>query len=49
MIGDASPSRRWRRWLEDTYILSRYVAQGITYEWCRRGLLVPQIERSEGL
>lgn len=34
---------------EDTYISPGYVAQGITYEWCRRGLLLQQIERLKGL
>jgi 2-aminoadipate transaminase len=34
---------------EDTYISPGYVAQGITYEWCRRGLLQPQIERLKQL
>ena len=31
------------------YISPGYVAQGITYEWCRRGLLPPQIERLKKL
>jgi DNA-binding transcriptional MocR family regulator len=34
---------------EDTYISPGYVAQGITHEWCRRGLLGPQIERLKTL
>jgi DNA-binding transcriptional MocR family regulator len=34
---------------EDTYISPGYLAQGITYEWCRRGLLQPQIERLKQL
>ena len=34
---------------EDTYISPGYLAQGITYEWCRRGLLPPQIERLKTL
>ena len=34
---------------EDTYISPGYVAQGITWEWCRRGLLPPQIERLKAL
>jgi DNA-binding transcriptional MocR family regulator len=34
---------------EDTYISPGYLAQGITYEWCRRGLLTPQIERLKQL
>ena len=34
---------------EDTYISPCYVSQGITHEWCRRGLLDPQIERLKQL
>ena len=34
---------------EDTYISAGSVAQGITFEWCRRGLLLPQIERLKKL
>jgi 2-aminoadipate transaminase len=34
---------------EDTYISPNYLAQGITYEWCRRGLLGPQIARLKAL
>ena len=34
---------------EDTYISPGYVAQGVTHEWCRRGLLPPQIERLKKL
>jgi DNA-binding transcriptional MocR family regulator len=34
---------------EDTYISPGYLAQGITDEWCRRGLLQPQIERLKKL
>ena len=34
---------------EDTYISPGYVAQGITFEWCRRGRLLPQIERLKKL
>ena len=34
---------------EDTYISPGYLAQGITYEWCQRGLLQPQIERLKQL
>jgi DNA-binding transcriptional MocR family regulator len=34
---------------EDTYISPGYLAQGITYEWCRRELLPPQIERLKAL
>jgi DNA-binding transcriptional MocR family regulator len=34
---------------EDTYISPGYFAHGVTYEWCRRGLLPPQIERIKAL
>jgi DNA-binding transcriptional MocR family regulator len=34
---------------EDTYISPGYLAHGIAYEWCRRGLLGPQIERLKAL
>ena len=34
---------------EDTYISPGYFAQAITHEWCRQGLLPPQIERLKAL
>src|SRR5262249_59685225 len=34
---------------EDTYISPGYVAQGVAFEWCRRGLLDPQIARLKAL
>lgn len=34
---------------EDTYIAPGYLAEGVVYEWCRRGLLTPQIERLRAL
>ena len=34
---------------EDTYISPGYLAQGITWEWCRRDLLPPQISRLKAL
>jgi 2-aminoadipate transaminase len=49
MIGDASLITKLARVAEDTYISPGYVAQGITYEWCRRGRLLPQIERLKQL
>jgi DNA-binding transcriptional MocR family regulator len=49
MLGEASLIARLARVAEDTYISPGYVAQGITYEWCRRGLLFPQIERLKQL
>jgi DNA-binding transcriptional MocR family regulator len=49
MIGEAGIIARLAKVAEDTYISPGYVAQGITYEWCRRGLLPPQIERLKAL
>jgi DNA-binding transcriptional MocR family regulator len=43
MIGEPGIIRKLAKVAEDTYISPGYVAQGITYEWCRRGLLPPQI------
>lgn len=34
---------------EETYIAPNHLAHAITYEWCRRGLLPPQIERLKQL
>jgi DNA-binding transcriptional MocR family regulator len=45
MIGDPSVIAPLAKVAEDTYISPGYVAQAITYEWCRRGLLPPQIEK----
>jgi DNA-binding transcriptional MocR family regulator len=49
MLGDAKLLAAIAKVAEDTYISPGYVAQGITYEWCRRGLLPPQIERLKAL
>ena len=49
MIGEAGLIAKLAKVAEDTYISPGYVAQGITYEWCRRGLLTPQIERLKAL
>jgi 2-aminoadipate transaminase len=49
MIGEARTIAALAKAAEDTYISPGYVAQGITFEWCRRGLLVPQIERLKTL
>ena len=49
MIGEPALIARLAKVAEDTYISPGYVAQGITYEWCRRGLLTPQIERLKAL
>jgi 2-aminoadipate transaminase len=49
MVGPPALIARLAKVAEDTYISPGYVAQGITYEWCRRGLLVPQLERLKRL
>jgi DNA-binding transcriptional MocR family regulator len=49
MLGDAATLGKLAKVAEDTYISPGYVAQAITYEWCRRGLLPPQIERLKKL
>ncbi|OFW17960.1 MAG: hypothetical protein A3H97_06010 [Acidobacteria bacterium RIFCSPLOWO2_02_FULL_65_29] len=49
MIGQPALIAQLAKVAEDTYISPGYVAQGITYEWCRRGLLPPQIERLKAL
>jgi DNA-binding transcriptional MocR family regulator len=49
MIGDAATLAKIGKVAEDTYISPGYFAHGVTYEWCRRGLLFPQIERLKAL
>jgi 2-aminoadipate transaminase len=49
MIGDPAVIAGLAKVAEDTYISPNYVAQAITHEWCRRGLLPPQIERLRAL
>jgi DNA-binding transcriptional MocR family regulator len=49
MIGRPDIIARLAKVAEDTYISPGYLAQGITYEWCQRGLLQPQIERLKAL
>jgi DNA-binding transcriptional MocR family regulator len=49
MLGDAAILGKLAKVAEDTYISPGYVAQAITWEWCRRGLLPPQIERLKQL
>jgi 2-aminoadipate transaminase len=49
MIGDPAIIGPLAKVAEDTYISPGYVAQAITYEWCRRGLLAPQVERLKAL
>ena len=49
MLGPPALIAKLAKVAEDTYISPGYVAQGITYEWCRRGLLPPQLERLKQL
>jgi DNA-binding transcriptional MocR family regulator len=49
MVGPPPLIARLAKVAEDTYISPGYLAQGITYEWCRRGLLPAQIERLKKL
>ena len=49
MIGEPALVNALAKVAEDTYISPGYVAQGMTFEWCRRGLLLPQIERLKKL
>ena len=49
MLGDPSIIGQLAKVAEDTYISPGYVAQAITYEWCRRGLLPPQVEGLKAL
>src|SRR5262245_66611173 len=49
MIGEPGIIGKLAKIAEDTYISPGYVAQAITYEWCRRGLLPPQVERLKKL
>lgn len=49
MLGDPAMLARIGKVAEDTYISPGYFAHGVTYEWCRRGLLQPQIERLKAL
>jgi DNA-binding transcriptional MocR family regulator len=49
MIGRPDLIAKLAKVAEDTYISPGYLAQGITYEWCQRGLLQPQIERLKAL
>jgi DNA-binding transcriptional MocR family regulator len=49
MIGNRELLAQAARVAEDTYISPGYLAEGIADEWCRRGLLEPQIERLKAL
>jgi DNA-binding transcriptional MocR family regulator len=49
MIGPAETIKKLAQVAEATYISPGYVAQGITYEWCRQDRLPAQIERLKKL
>jgi DNA-binding transcriptional MocR family regulator len=49
MMGHAGTLAGVAKVAEDTYISPGYFAHGVTYEWCRRGLLPPQIEKLKAL
>jgi 2-aminoadipate transaminase len=49
MMGNAERIAGIAKVAEDTYISPGYFAHGVTWEWCRRGLLPPQIERLKAL
>ena len=49
MMGDAGKIAEIAKVAEDTYISPGYFAHGVTWEWCRRGLLGPQVERLKAL
>lgn len=49
LIGAPPLVARIAKVAEDTYVSPGYVAHAITWEWCRRGLLPPQIERLKAL
>ena len=49
MIGNAQTIAKVAKIAEDTYISPGYFAHGVTYEWCRRGLLTPQLQKLKSL
>ena len=49
MIGPPAVVATLAKAAEDTYISPGYLAQGITWEWCRQNLLPPQISRLKAL
>jgi len=49
MLGDPALLSRVAKVAEETYICPNYLAHGIAYEWCRRGMLAPQIEKLKTL
>jgi len=49
MLGEPERLAKLAKVAEDTYISPGYFAHGITHDWCRRGLLEPQVERLKAL
>ncbi len=49
LIGPSEIMPRIHKWSEDTYIHPTLVTEGIVYEYCRRGLLEPNIETLKAL
>jgi len=49
MMGPGDLMPRFHKWSEDTYIHPALPTEGIAYEYCRRGLLEPNIERLKTL
>jgi DNA-binding transcriptional MocR family regulator len=49
LIGPENLMPALHKWSEDTYIHPTLVSEGIVYEYCRRGLLEPNIEKLKGV
>ena len=49
LIGPGHIMPTLHKWSEDTYIHPALVTEGIVYEYCRRGLLAPNIESLKSL
>jgi 2-aminoadipate transaminase len=49
VMGESGLVARLAKIAEDTYITPGYAGQAITYEWCRRGRLEPQLARLKAL
>ncbi|MFP4268841.1 MAG: PLP-dependent aminotransferase family protein [Spirochaetaceae bacterium] len=49
MIGPKEIMPKFHKWSEDTYIHPSLVTEGIIYEYCRRGLFEPNIEKLKDL
>ena len=49
VVGETSLIAKLAKAAEDTYISPGYLAEAVTYEWCRRGALEPQLARLKAL